>query len=646
MDFCATQNWRVRIRPVDDAPLLFSPEHPWVLPLQLPIGPSMSSGGDTDIPVCCFELVDPDQTAFDGLNAKLAFDPSVLLGGENILPRWNATKNGFNWNEQQDAGFPLQATVSVRDGEVFLPNVNEYAADVTAHNKDVAANLGRIGDRGDPALQEDSTVRSKAVSVLGFPSLLTKALNNLVYRPKKGAGNLGTSRGIGVSSKADDVICIKLEDFYDPGENKFVYNINRRYTGYNKNGLRYDSLENEQPRISVNCWHIEFTALGKYNTGSSVGGGSITGDPLEGSNPLGLTYGQAPFQIRTPVESNGGDPVDVHIYSAFLRDPTIGGWFGQSESFRLDRQSSQFGTDNLEFVSKVEFYSEKQAEIVIRGCASHNIRGNFDSKLTKMCDNGLNAKGECFKSSPVGISRNRIQGKYVDPLTGGYSSTTTANNWYLRGPVWRINECLSSLVYIPKAVEDPKSASVRVEEEATGLSGESPKTPNEIGGGGTSPATDVVTISVVDMNGVLSQKRIKVKIIFHADNFEEMGPILFANRVSNDQSRFPITLQYPHHIDLIRFRKVKVQVDLQRDRSFDDIFQGLMTSSSSSELRRNFDDDKVGTPDTIVKVTKQPQHYRPIQQIFIERESETNVLPKSESDLPINVEELNGIYIF
>ena len=62
----------------------------------------------------------------------------------------------------------------------------------------------------------------------------------------------------------------------------------------------------------------------------------------------------------------------VQVYSSFLRDSRVGGWLGETGEFRLERGLTT-GTDGLEFVSKVEFFSEQQAEILIRGCASHNI---------------------------------------------------------------------------------------------------------------------------------------------------------------------------------------------------------------------------------------------------------------------------------
>ena len=184
-----------------------------------------------------------DQIGFDSLNTKLSYDSAIL--GERVLPDWNNTDSGFKWREQ-DSGFPIQATVTVRDGEVFLPNMGELAADVTKHTRDVAAHLGRDGTTASLSLQEDAAIKSKSVSALGFPSLLAKALDNLVYKPKQGSRRTNS-----------DVICIKLEDFWDPKDKKFVYNKHRSYTGYNKNGLVYDVYENENQRISLNCWQVE-----------------------------------------------------------------------------------------------------------------------------------------------------------------------------------------------------------------------------------------------------------------------------------------------------------------------------------------------------------------------------------------------------
>ena len=81
---------------------LYSAQHPWTLPLR--------TGEDEDLPVCCFEVVDPDQRTTDVARSQ-------EITGEDGLPDLSAF-----W-EQNDGAFPIKATIAVRDGEVFLPNV-------------------------------------------------------------------------------------------------------------------------------------------------------------------------------------------------------------------------------------------------------------------------------------------------------------------------------------------------------------------------------------------------------------------------------------------------------------------------------------------------------------------------------------------
>ena len=64
--------------------------------------------------------------------------------------------------------FPIQATITAEKGEVFVPNPGPLASHVNFdHDVDYDVN------------------RHKVVKIIGYPHLLEKALNQLIYKKEK-----------------------------------------------------------------------------------------------------------------------------------------------------------------------------------------------------------------------------------------------------------------------------------------------------------------------------------------------------------------------------------------------------------------------------------------------------------------------------
>ena len=116
---------------------------------------------DGDLPLCCFDVIDPDQGT----------GPDILYSAANRRTN-DATSSqlsNFEYWTTIESAFFIKATVYVRDGEVFMPNTRDLVADVGAETR-------KSPYRGP---------NTKQIEVMGYPYLIARALDKLIYRPPR-----------------------------------------------------------------------------------------------------------------------------------------------------------------------------------------------------------------------------------------------------------------------------------------------------------------------------------------------------------------------------------------------------------------------------------------------------------------------------
>ena len=87
--------------------------------------------------------------------------------------------------QQQVGAFPIQASVMVRDGEVFLPNVGDLVSDVSLMADSTWEPLAMPNHWEKREYRRYGERNTKEISVIGYPHLLARALGKLIYKAAK-----------------------------------------------------------------------------------------------------------------------------------------------------------------------------------------------------------------------------------------------------------------------------------------------------------------------------------------------------------------------------------------------------------------------------------------------------------------------------